>query len=139
MANNGHGPILQAAAVPYRMQGDQAEFCLITSVQKGNWIFPKGIIDPGETPEQTALKEAAEEAGLHGVIEGTPLGEYEYHKWNTSLVVTAMLIRVTAADDEWEESDFRQRCWCGVEMARAKINHGELCQLLDAAVGRIRG
>ena len=138
MANNGHVPIPQAAAVPYRMRDDRPEFCLVTSVERGNWIFPKGIIDPGETAEQTALKEAAEEAGLHGVIEGKPLGQYDYHKWNTRLVVTAMLMRVTAADDEWEESELRQRCWCGIEKARAKINRGELLQLLDAAVERLR-
>lgn len=137
MASNGHDPILQAAAVPYRMRDDQPEFCLVTSVARGNWIFPKGIIDPGETPEETALKEAAEEAGLHGVIEGKPLGEYDYRKWNARLVVTAMLMRVTAADDEWEESGLRQRCWCGVEKARSKINRGELLQLLDAAVDRL--
>jgi hypothetical protein len=54
------------------------------------------------------------------------------------LVVTVMLMRVTAADDEWEESALRQRCWCGVEKARAKISRGELLQLLDAAVKRLR-
>jgi phosphohistidine phosphatase len=137
MASNGRVPIQQAAAVPYRMRDDRPEFCLVTSIDRGNWIFPKGIIDPGETPQQTALKEAVEEAGLHGVIEGKPLGQYDYRKWNTRLVVTAMLMRVTAADDEWEESGVRQRCWCGVEKARAKINRGELRDLLEAAVKRL--
>ena len=57
-------PIHQAAAVPYRLRNGSAEFCLITTIRKGLWGIPKGIIDPGETAEQTALKEAEEEASI---------------------------------------------------------------------------
>lgn len=31
----------------------------------GQWAFPGGSIDPGETPEQTAFRELEEEVGLH--------------------------------------------------------------------------
>ncbi|MBN2022052.1 MAG: NUDIX hydrolase [Pirellulales bacterium] len=131
--------ITQAAAIPYRMDGDRPEFCLITSTGKGNWIFPKGIVDPGETPAETALKEAHEEAGLHGVIEKRPLGQYTYEKWNAALEVTALLMRVTAADETWAESEIRRRCWCDAEQARAKLSRDELCDLLDAACQRLGG
>ncbi len=30
------------------------------------WALPKGHLDPGERPEQTALREVAEETGAHG-------------------------------------------------------------------------
>jgi len=52
--------IAQACVIPFRRDGDEIVFCLITSLKKKRWIFPKGIIDPGETPEETALKEALE-------------------------------------------------------------------------------
>ena len=130
-------PIRQASAVPYRRRDGQVEFCLITSVQQGHWGFPKGIIDPGETPEQTAEKEAEEEAGLHGRIVGEPLGTYRYCKWGTELVVAVYLMRVTAADDDWEESEWRQRAWCSAEEARAIIHRAEVADLLEAAVERI--
>jgi hypothetical protein len=35
---------------------------------KGRWLFPKGGIDPGEKPEQAALRECHEEAGLVGFL-----------------------------------------------------------------------
>ena len=137
MAKRTNAPILQAGVVPYRIDPSGVQFCLITSIRKGNWGFPKGIIDPGETAEQTALKEAEEEAGLHGHVEGEPLGEYEYAKWGTSLVVRVYLMRVATVDDEWEEEPLRQRQWCDVSVARDHIHREELRDLLEAAVGRI--
>ena len=137
MSSHPSNPILQASAVPYRYRDGEPEFCLITSFRGGRWGFPKGIIDPGETPVETALKEAEEEAGLHGRIEGAPLGEYEYSKWGTELVVTVYLMRVTAADDDWEEAQVRKRRWCGADEARAAIGRGEIGRMLDAARERI--
>ena len=67
--------LLQAGAVPFRKKGSQLEFLLVTS-HRGRWIFPKGIVEPGETAEQTALKEVQEEAGIRGVLLPEPVGEY---------------------------------------------------------------
>lgn len=63
----------QACAIPFRSVARQLEFCLITS-SSGRWLFPKGFIDPGETFVEAALKEAAEEAGVHGRVLGDPVG-----------------------------------------------------------------
>ena len=41
------------------------------------WTLPKGTPDPGETTEQTALREVAEETGLEVRITG-PLDSIEY-------------------------------------------------------------
>ena len=130
-------PLLQAAVIPFRLRDGQPEFCLITSIRKGTWGVPKGIIDPGETAPQTAVKEAEEEAGLHGRIVGEPLGQYRYYKWNTTLEVTVYLMEVTAADDDWEEADLRDRVWRRADEARAAIRRDELRELLDVAIERI--
>jgi phosphohistidine phosphatase len=132
-----HSPLLQAAAIPYRIRDRQPEFCLITSIRKGLWAFPKGIIDPGETAAETALKEAEEEAGLHGRIIGEPLGHYQDYKWNTTLQVTVYLMEVTAADDDWEEADLRTRVWRRAKEARAAVQRREIQELLDVALERI--
>jgi len=41
------------------------------------WTFPKGLIEPGETPERTALREVLEETGFEAEIM-RPLGEVTY-------------------------------------------------------------
>jgi 8-oxo-dGTP pyrophosphatase MutT (NUDIX family) len=43
----------------------------------GTWALPKGNIDPGERPEETAVREALEETGVHGhLVE--KLGDVKY-------------------------------------------------------------
>jgi len=44
---------------------------------EGLWVLPKGAIDPGETGEQAALREVAEETGAHGRLLGK-LGDTRY-------------------------------------------------------------
>ena len=129
-----HEPIRQASVVPFRRRNQRVEFCLITT-RKGNWIFPKGIIDPGETLEQSAAKEALEEAGILGQIT-LPLGQYEYFKWGTTITVTALLMEVYQVEDSWEE-DWRQRRWVTVEEARKLVVRDELKELLETAIARI--
>ncbi len=44
---------------------------------EGVWALPKGLIDPGETGAETALKEVFEETGLTGRLE-QKLGDVRY-------------------------------------------------------------
>lgn len=136
MASAKKGPIHQASAVPYRICRGEVEFCLITS-RKGRWGFPKGIIDPGETPLDTALKEAEEEAGLEGEIEPEPLGTYKYRKWGRPLIVACYLMKVTEAADEWDEDDLRERVWVPADQARAAISRRRIRSLVDTALARL--
>ena len=44
---------------------------------EGLWVLPKGQIDPGESGEQAALREIAEETGAHGRSLGK-IGDTRY-------------------------------------------------------------
>lgn len=41
------------------------------------WCLPKGHLEPGETPEQAAVREIAEETGIQGQVVA-PLGSIDY-------------------------------------------------------------
>lgn len=132
-------PIAQASAVPYRRNGGRVEFCLVTSTRKGAWGFPKGIIEPGDTPAQTVHHEAEEEAGIRGRLDPQKLGAYRYSKWGTTLHVTAFLMEVTEVDDDWPEAHLRERRWCPADEARRLIGREDLLVLLEVAVARLEG
>ena len=108
--------IAQAACVPFRPTESRYEILLITT-RKGKWTIPKGIVDPGETPVETAGKEAWEEAGIKGEVEEEVIGVFRYHKWGEELQVEVFLMRVEEIADDFEDSDFRERRWLDPEDA----------------------
>ena len=66
--------------------------------QPGVWALPKGRIDPGESGEETALREVAEETGARGRSLGK-LGDVKYvYTWEGERifkVVSFFLVRYT--------------------------------------------
>jgi phosphohistidine phosphatase len=129
--------IAQACAVPFRLRGNDLSFCLITTLKKKRWIFPKGIVDPGETREETALKEALEEAGLRGRIVGEPLGSYQDGKWNARLDVTVLLMAVDRVEDCWQEATVRARRWAGPAEALQLVGKPDQKRMLQRAIRRL--
>lgn len=122
----------QSAVIPYRV-GEQGEheFLVIGSSKKNHWVVPKGIKDPGVTPQASAAREAWEEAGIRGEVNDGPLGEYSTFKWGAHCGVTVYAMRVTEVVDEdaWEESH-RLRQWLSAEQAAASLKQPELSEML---------
>jgi 8-oxo-dGTP pyrophosphatase MutT (NUDIX family) len=103
----------QAGVIPFRRKKGAIEICLIRNRGRKKWKIPKGFVDPGESVEQAALKEAWEEAGLTGKLVGAPM------------------------KDKWEESRFRERAWSPADSAFAMLKKHPVRSLLDAAATRI--
>jgi 8-oxo-dGTP diphosphatase len=66
-----------AGGIVVRRDGDATEFLLVHR-PRGDWTFPKGKAERGETDEETALREVEEETGLTCSL-GALAGETEYH------------------------------------------------------------
>ena len=64
--------------LPYRVVNDAREFLLVYEHYSQCWSLPKGHMELGETPVQTALRELQEETGLTGVLETEETASIEY-------------------------------------------------------------
>jgi len=139
------GDLRQAGALPYALVDGRITFLLITSRRSGKWIFPKGAIEPGYTPWDSAANEALEEAGVSGEIEQVPVGSYRASIGNDGAVlvdVDLYPLLVTQQHDSWREDQQRLRHWATLPEARrllADRSLGRLAALLHARhVGKAR-
>jgi 8-oxo-dGTP pyrophosphatase MutT (NUDIX family) len=123
----------QAAAIPVRKKSSALEVCLIRRKGSTSWGIPKGSVDPGDTHEETALKEAWEEAGISGRLVGMSLGRYEYDKWDMTYEVAVYLMEVLEQHSTWQEARFRERRWTSFSEAAALLATHPARVFLDRA------
>jgi 8-oxo-dGTP pyrophosphatase MutT (NUDIX family) len=133
MSSVSKSPISQACAVPYRVVRGHIEVCMVTTMRRRRWTFPKGIVESGHSLGETALKEAWEEAGLRGEIVGGPLGTYSQHKRGNELTITAHLMLVRESRSAWPEAELRERRWIDAVEAAEHLGRTEQRELLAAA------
>jgi 8-oxo-dGTP pyrophosphatase MutT (NUDIX family) len=83
---------------------------------RGDWTFPKGKLDPGETYEQAACREVVEETGLScrtARFIGTT--EYLHRKGRPKVVAYFLMSEVAGVFTPNEEVD--ELRWCTVREA----------------------
>ena len=120
----------QSAVIPYRVGRRGIEILLITSRRRARWIIPKGIIESGLTAEESACKEAYEEAGIGGKVSSTPIGEYRYNKWGGVCTVKVFTLEVHTVLERWPEASVRQRQWMTVKAAADAVEEPQLQNLI---------
>lgn len=77
---------VSAGGVVYRKKNSQIQI-LILRDPKGNWTFPKGLIERGEEPVVCALREIKEEVGVQTVEFKNKLGLVKYfYTFNNKLI-----------------------------------------------------
>ncbi|MCA9298607.1 MAG: NUDIX hydrolase [Phycisphaerales bacterium] len=125
--------VAQAGAICFRTTTDGHEILLVTS-SEGRWIFPKGHVEPDDTPQATALNEAFEEAGVHGLVVGPVVASYEYVKVGPRrlCIVDLYPVRVEMVMEDWDESERRARRWVALHEAEHHVGLEEGAEILEA-------
>lgn len=59
---------VSAGGVVFRGEKDAAEVVIVAVGGQNRWQLPKGLVDPGEKPEITAVREAKEETGVESEV-----------------------------------------------------------------------
>ena len=55
---------ISAGGVAFRWRDSEPQIAIVSVKPKLRWQLPKGIVDPGESPQVTAVREVREEAGI---------------------------------------------------------------------------
>jgi len=121
----------QSGAIFVRFDTKEPKVLLVTAKRNPrSWIFPKGNIEKGETPEAAALREAKEEAGVTGKLIG-PAGVLEYSFLGVKARVEYFLAELTLETGPPE--DGRSRVWCGLDEALDRLSYKGMRKLLRKA------
>ena len=78
------------------------------------WVFPKGHIDPGEQPPETALRETWEEAGVRGELAGPVGAPLEFQSGDEPVSVQYFVVR---AGTESASPEGREKRWLPIDEA----------------------
>ncbi|MBS2037173.1 NUDIX hydrolase [bacterium] len=115
----------QAGAIPFRYREGELEVLLVTSRSSGDWIVPKGMVDPGLTAAESAELECEEEAGVLGAI-GPLLGYVETAKAR----IAVYTLEVGQELEDYLERGERRRRWFPAKEAADKVRDRELATLI---------
>lgn len=129
--------IRQSAAIPFRRRGGRLEVLLITSMSRGAWIVPKGLVESDLSDADSAAKEAEEEAGVRGRVGHKAVGSYEYQKWGGTCVVRVFDLEVEAELDDWPERRDRRRRWTRVDEAAEAVENKRLRKMIQQLPDRV--
>ncbi|MBU2695702.1 NUDIX hydrolase [Pimelobacter sp. 30-1] len=114
--------ILAAGVVAFR---PGREVLLVHRPKYDDWSFPKGKLDRGEHPTATAVREVAEETGVH-VRLGPPLPTQRYPVARRSKTVHYWTGRVVGDDDVSSyrpNEEIDQVAWVPVDEAPERLSY----------------
>ena len=133
MAQDG---VVRAAGgvVSRRDERGEVEVLLVHRPQHGDWSFPKGKVEAGETDEECALREVWEETGLR-CVPGSELPAVSYRDAR-GRAKTVRYWTMTADGDAEARNEIDGIRWLGISAAANLLSYPGDRELLAAFAGR---
>ncbi len=88
----------------------------------GDWVLPKGKVDPGETLEETALREVEEETGCSARLAG-PSFQIDYPVGREPKVVTFFTMEFVAEVGEPDATEIAEVVWLAPAEALERLTY----------------
>jgi mutator protein MutT len=122
--------IPQAGAIAFKIVNDSPLVLLVRAKKTpGEWIFPKGHVEAGETAEAAAARELEEEAGVKGESVGL-IGSLDFESGDEIVTVAYYLFRFLS---DVPRTDKRELRWCQYQEALALLSHRDAAEMLQKA------
>lgn len=136
---------VSAGGVAFRENEHGFEIAIILTIPERRWQLPKGMIDEGETPEQAAVREVREEAGIETELLET-LGRTEY--WFTAdrdgrrtrfhKYVHWFLLRYAGGDVADHDHEVHEARWVGIDEGLNLLVFKNEREMVEKAVHAIK-
>ena len=118
---------VSAGGVVFRGDRGSVEV-VIVSVGQNRWQLPKGLVDTGESPEITAVREAREEGGVSSeVVQPIETIEYWYAGLDNGIRVRFhkrvhfYLLRYLSGDTKDHDWEVNEARWVPIEDAKSQL------------------
>lgn len=111
-------------AVVFNESKGERQYLLIRNKRSAHWGFPKGHIEPGETKEETAIREVLEETGLHiEIIPGFVKSSEYIIQGKIEKSVSIYLGKTTETEYKIQEEEIEECGWYNFEEALRVLNY----------------
>ena len=123
----------KAGCIPIKVtKKGNVKVLLVSSSKSGaNWVLPKGTVEEGETAEEAALRETAEEGGVEGHVVDS-IGSVYFAKKDAYVEFFVMIVTTKLKKKDWEERKSRTREWFKIEEAQDAVAQGSKGYVVEA-------
>ncbi len=140
MARLKQATATSAGGIVVRFEAGIPQFVAGRRKEIHTWTLPKGTPHPGESTEETALREVAEETGLEvSIVEPLDSISYSFSQRGARIHKTVhyFLMRPTGGDLAGHDHEFDEVRWFDLAEAGGVLTFETERELMDLAAARV--